>query len=42
MELGGERGRGGWPEGSIELLLLLVFVLVLGWLVGLASWGENG
>ena len=39
MELGGERGRGGWPEGSIELL---VFVLVLGWLVGLARWGENG
>ena len=33
MELGGERGRGGWPEGLIELLVL---VLVLGLLLGLA------
>lgn len=40
MELGGEGVRGGWPEGLIELVLVLV--LVLGWLLGLARWGENG
>lgn len=39
MELGGEGVRGGWPEGLIELLVL---VLVLGLLLGLARWGENG
>ena len=33
MELGGEGVRGGWPEGLIELLVL---VLVLGLLLGLA------